>query len=51
MKAVYIATGFVLLGLGTWVAIILINGVRKRIETVNTRRRKRAEREGNRHGY
>jgi len=35
MKALYVATGFVGLGLCTWVAVILINGARKRIARIN----------------
>lgn len=35
MKALYVATGFVGLVLCTWVAVILINGMRKRIARIN----------------
>lgn len=45
MKAVYVLTALVGLGLATWVAIILINGVRSRIATVNRRRKERIERD------
>lgn len=41
MKGLYVATGFVGLGLGTWVCVILINGMRKRIARINQSRRDR----------
>lgn len=44
MKVVSILTALVALGLGTWVMIILINGARKRIETINRRRAERKRR-------
>lgn len=44
MKAVYVTAGFVIVGLGAWVCVILINGMRKRIETVNRRRAERKRR-------
>jgi hypothetical protein len=46
MKAVYVLTWLVGLGLGTWIAIILINGMRKRIATINRRRAERRNRNG-----
>lgn len=46
MKAVYVTAGFAIVGLSIWVAVILINGVRKRIATVNRRREER-KRNGN----
>lgn len=46
MKAVYVTAGFAVVGLGTWVCVILINGMRKRIETINRRRAERKSRNG-----
>lgn len=48
MRVVSVLIALVGLGLGTWIAIILINGVRKRIETVN---RRRADRKRRSDGY
>lgn len=44
MKAVYITAGFVIVGAGAWILFILINGMRRRIETVNRRRKERKDR-------
>lgn len=46
MKGVAILAAVLGLGLGTWVCIILINGMRKRIETINRRREERNKRDG-----
>lgn len=40
MKGVYVLAALVGLGLGTWVTVIIINGVRTRIKTVNERKRR-----------
>lgn len=48
MRVVSVLVALVALGLGTWVMVILINGVRKRIETVN---RRRADRKRRSDGY
>lgn len=46
MKVVIVLTYMTGLGLGTWLCVILINGARKRIETVNRRRAERKRRSG-----
>lgn len=48
MKGVMILASLVGLGFASWIAYILINGVRRRIETVNNRR---AERKRRSNGY
>lgn len=45
MKAVYITAGFAIVGLCTWLSVILINGVRRRINVVTEAKRRRAEKE------
>ena len=44
MKVVSVLAALVGLGLGTWICVILINGMRRRIETVNRRREERKKR-------
>lgn len=44
MKVVTVLTAVVGLGLGTWICVILVNGMRKRIDTVNRRRQERKNR-------
>lgn len=41
----YIIAGLAGIALGTWVCIIVINGVRERIKNVNQRKANRIERE------
>lgn len=44
MKGVIVFGLFVSIVLGAWVCVILINGMRRRIETVNRRREERKKR-------
>ena len=46
MRGVTIVAALAAVVLGTWVCVILINGMRKRIETVNRRRKERNDRNG-----